>query len=282
MRGVPHESRSGGLIMRKIISLILGALFIVFAGARLLPAQAQPKEITILYDNRPSDPACLTHWGFSCLIKGFEKTILFDVGERRDVLLKNVEALKVDLKTVDILIISHFHPDHTSAIGAFLNLKPNAKIYVPNDAHPDPRTQPFRDQVQEAGVMLNVVKAPTELIPHVFSTGTMGIGIKEQSLILDTDRGLVIITGCAHQGVVNIVQRAKSMLKKEIALVLGGFHLLDSSETAIRNIIDKFRENGVRQIGATHCTGDKAIQMMKDVYKENFLEIGVGKKIVLK
>jgi 7,8-dihydropterin-6-yl-methyl-4-(beta-D-ribofuranosyl)aminobenzene 5'-phosphate synthase len=72
------------------------------------------------------------------------------------------------------------------------------------------------------------------------------------------------------------------MLKKEIALVLGGFHLLDSSETAIRNIIDKFRENGVRQIGATHCTGDKAIQMMKDVYKENFLEIGVGKKIVLK
>ena len=268
--------------MKKIIAFTLATVFILFVGGSLLHAQAQPKEITILYDNRPSDPAYITHWGFSCLIKGFEKTILFDVGERRDVFLENVEALKVDLKTVDILIISHFHPDHTSAIGSFLNLKPNAKIYVPNDAHPDPRTQPFRDQVQEAGVMLNVVKAPTEIFPRAFLTGTMGFGIKEQSLILDTDKGLVIVTGCAHQGIVNVVQRAKSMLKKEIALLLGGFHLLDSSETAIKNIIDKFKENGVQQIGATHCTGDKAIQMMKDIYKENFLEIGVGKKIVLK
>lgn len=268
--------------MKKIIAFTFATLFILFVGGRLLPAQTQPKEITILYDNRPSDPACLTDWGFSCFIKGFEKTILFDVGEKEDIFFKNVEALKVDLKSVDILIISHFHPDHTNAIGAFLNLKPNAKIYAPDDAHPDPRTQPFREQIQKAGVMLNVVKTPTEIFPRVFSTGTMGLRIKEQSFVLDTTGGLVIVTGCAHQGVVNIIQRAKSMLKKDIALVLGGFHLLDSSESAIKNIIDKFKENGVQRIGATHCTGDKAIQMMKDIYRENFIEIGVGKKIILR
>lgn len=267
--------------MKKIIGFTLAALFILFIAGSLLHAQAQPKEITILYDNRPSDPACITDWGFSCFIKGFEKTILFDVGEKATVFLKNVKALKVDLKTVDVFIISHFHPDHMNAVGAFLNLKPDAKIYVPDDADLDPRAQPFRDQIQTAGAILNVVKTPREIFPHAFLTGKMGLLIKEQSLVLDTAGGLVIVTGCAHQGVVNIVQRAKSMLKKDISLLLGGFHLLDSSETVIKNIIEKFKENGVRRVGATHCTGDKAIQMFKDAYRENFIEVGVGKKIVL-
>jgi 7,8-dihydropterin-6-yl-methyl-4-(beta-D-ribofuranosyl)aminobenzene 5'-phosphate synthase len=94
--------------------------------------------------------------------------------------------------------------------------------------------------------------------------------------------GMIIVTGCAHPGIVYIVKKAKSILNKDIALLLGGFHLLGSPDAVITGIIDKFKENGVRQIGATHCTGDKAIQMIRDAYKENFIEIGVGNKIVLK
>jgi len=267
--------------MKKYPSFVLAVLFILFLGRGLLCLGPLPIEITILYDNRPSDSACVTDWGFSCFIKAFEKTILFDVGEKEDVFLKNVKALNVDLKAADAVVISHLHPDHANAIGAFLNLKSGLPIYVPDDLNPEPRTQRFRDEIQKAGIAPTVVKAPTEIFPHVFLTGTMGLGIKEQSLILDTDSGLVIVTGCSHQGVVAVVQRARSMLKKDIRLLLGGFHLLDYKEAVIKNIIEKLKENGVRQVGATHCTGETAIRMIKDAYGEKFVDLGVGRKIVL-
>ena len=268
--------------MNRYLRGAMAILFIWTAWAMPLAGQAGPKDITILYDNRPSDPACATDWGFSCLIRGFEKTILFDVGQKGDVLLKNAAALKVDLKAVDVLVLSHLHGDHTNALGAFLNLKPAVQIFMPDDPRPDPMIQPLKDQLQKSGASVVAVTAPREILPHVFLTGTMGSMTKEQSLILDTDGGLVIVTGCAHQGVVSVVERAKSISKKEIALLLGGFHLLESPDAVVKGIIDKFKENGVRRIGATHCTGDKAIQLIKDAYKENFIEIGAGKKIILK
>jgi len=267
--------------MNRYLRGAMAILFIWTAWAMPLAGQAGPKDITILYDNRPSDPACATDWGFSCLIRGFEKTILFDVGQKGDVLLKNAAALKVDLKAVDVLVLSHLHGDHTNAIGAFLNLKPHIQIYLPDDPRPDPMTYLFKDRLQKSVASVVAVAGPKEILPHVFLTGTMGSSTKEQSLVLDTDNGLVIVTGCAHQGVVNVVERARSMSKKEIILLLGGFHLLNSSEAAVKNIIDSFKEYGIRRIGATHCTGDKAIQLIKDAYKENFIEIGAGKTIVL-
>jgi 7,8-dihydropterin-6-yl-methyl-4-(beta-D-ribofuranosyl)aminobenzene 5'-phosphate synthase len=264
--------------MKTISVLSLATFFILFAGGMHLSGQSRPKTITILYDNRPFDPACKTDWGFSCLIEGFEKTVLFDVGEREDIFSKNVKALGVDLKAVDVVVISHFHSDHVGAIGAFLDRNRRARIYVPDDPGPD---RFFWDKVKKAGVTASAVPATREIFSHAFLTGTMGSDIREQSLVLDTDDGLILVTGCSHPGIVNIVERARSIKNKDIALVLGGFHLAAFPEASIRNIIARFRENGVNRVSATHCTGDKAIQMMKDAYKENFLDAGVGKKIIL-
>lgn len=119
--------------MKNILRFALVTVLLLTAGDWLFCGQSRPKEITILYDNRPSDPACATDWGFSCFIEGFEKTILLDVGAKEDVFLKNVGALKVDLKTVDVVIISHFLPDHANAIGAFLNFSSGVPVYVPDD-----------------------------------------------------------------------------------------------------------------------------------------------------
>jgi 7,8-dihydropterin-6-yl-methyl-4-(beta-D-ribofuranosyl)aminobenzene 5'-phosphate synthase len=266
--------------MKNFLRCTLAFLFFWTAWTLPLTGQAGPKDITILYDNRPSDPACATDWGFSCLIRGFEKTILFDLGQREDVFLKNAAALKVDLKAVDVLVISHLHSDHLGAIGPLLNLKPNVLAYMPDD--PGIMDQLFKNRLQKSGASFAAVAGPKEILPHVFLTGTMGSATKEQSLVLDTDNGLVIVTGCAHQGIVRVVERARSISKKEINLLLGGFHLLNSSEAAIKSTIDSFKEYGIRRIGATHCTGDKAIQMIKDAYKENFLVLGAGKKIILR
>jgi len=99
----------------------------------------------------------------------------------------------------------------------------------------------------------------------------------EQSLVLDTTKGLVVVTGCAHPGIVEIVKKAKQMLNKDVYLVLGGFHLLDLSDSQIQRIIQQFRELGVQKVGASHCTGDRAIQLFKEAYREDFVPIGVGR-----
>jgi 7,8-dihydropterin-6-yl-methyl-4-(beta-D-ribofuranosyl)aminobenzene 5'-phosphate synthase len=105
----------------------------------------------------------------------------------------------------------------------------------------------------------------------------MGVQIKEQSLIINTQKGLVIVTGCSHQGIVNILKRAKEIMDKPIYLVFGGFHLGGTSDKTLQKIIQSFKELGVEKCGATHCTGDKAIGMFKEAFGEDYMPIGTGK-----
>ena len=109
----------------------------------------------------------------------------------------------------------------------------------------------------------------------------MGDQIKEQSLIVDSPKGLIIVTGCSHQGIVNIIKKTVEELDKPIYLVFGGFHLLRHSEEEIKGIISEFHKLGVEKCGPTHCTGETAIAMFKADYGENFMSIGTGKTIVV-
>jgi hypothetical protein len=99
----------------------------------------------------------------------------------------------------------------------------------------------------------------------------------EQSMVLDTPKGLVVITGCAHPGIVNIIQKAKQMLDKDIYFVFGGFHLLNDSDSQVMSKIGQFKSLGVRKVGASHCTGDRAIELFRQEYGKDFVPIGVGK-----
>jgi len=89
------------------------------------------------------------------------------------------------------------------------------------------------------------------------------------------------MTGCAHPGIADMVKRAKNVLNKKIYLVFGGFHLMSKSENEVKEIINQFRDLGVMNVGATHCTGDGAIKLFKEAYGENFIRMGVGKKLTL-
>jgi 7,8-dihydropterin-6-yl-methyl-4-(beta-D-ribofuranosyl)aminobenzene 5'-phosphate synthase len=109
----------------------------------------------------------------------------------------------------------------------------------------------------------------------------MGDWLKEQSLILETPKGLVIITGCAHPGIVQIVAKAKDLLKKDIYMVVGGFHLIGTSTTRILEIIQKLKDFGVEKVAPSHCTGEKAISLFKKNWGKNFVEGGCGAVIPL-
>ena len=260
--------------MKNILILAFILLFTFTAVCKVSALEDTPITITILYDNYIFSEGLKTDWGYSCIIEGTEKTILFDTGTKSDILFHNINKLNVNPKDVELVAISHNHGDHTGGLFAFLDENNKVTVYLPA-SFPDE----FVSRVENAGAKVVSVDKPVEICKDVSLTGEMGGLIKEQSLILNTSKGLVVITGCAHPGIVGIVKRAKEVIDKEIYLVFGGFHLLNKSEDEVNQIISQFKDLGVMKVGATHCTGDKAIELFKDAYKENFVQMGVGKAI---
>lgn len=98
-------------------------------------------------------------------------------------------------------------------------------------------------------------------------------------MIIPTDRGSIILTGCAHPGVVDIVEQTKAITKQDIVLVAGGFHLLRDDASSIRRKAEKLRELGIRNIAPSHCSGSEAIGILAEVFGNQFIESGVGRVI---
>lgn len=231
-----------------------------------------PVKFTILYNNYFFKEGTKADWGFSCLIEGTEKTILFDTGTHSEILFHNIDQLKVDLNQVEQIVISHNHGDHTGGLSAVLDKNHDVSVYLPISFPYE-----FVRNVENKKAKVVSVDEPVEICQNVFLTGEMGDQIKEQSLIINTSKGLIIVTGCSHQGIVNILKQAKKILDKPIYLVFGGFHLGGTPDAELQEIIRNFKEIGVMKCGATHCTGDKAIGLFKEAYGENYIPMGTGK-----
>jgi 7,8-dihydropterin-6-yl-methyl-4-(beta-D-ribofuranosyl)aminobenzene 5'-phosphate synthase len=249
---------------------LLSIIFISFISL----AVAENLELTIIYDNNPYNEKLETRWGFSCLVEGPESTILFDVGGEGSVLLHNMEKLKINPKEVDIIILSHTHYDHIGGLPDFLKANPKVTVYMPVSLPLN-----IKDIVKDAGAQLVDVHEPVKICKDVYSTGELGTFIKEESLIIKTVKGLVIITGCAHPGIVNVVEEAKNLLKTDVYLVLGGFHLCWMNPIKINSIIKGLKVLGVMKVAPCHCSGDVARNLFKKAYENDFILLGVGKKI---
>lgn len=263
--------------MKKRI-LIITYLVLLAPGCHAAGAEKSSGEqkkhlsITVLYDNYVFAEGLKTDWGFSCLLKGVEKTVLFDTGTKGELLLENIEKLKVSPKDVDVVVISHNHGDHTGGLLDFLGKNSDVSVYLPPSC-----AGPFVREVEATGAKVVKTDASVEICKGVYLTGPMGEQIIEQSMILDTAEGIVVITGCAHPGIVEIVRKSKAILPKDVHLVFGGFHLPQKSDVELEQIISEFRKLGVQKAGPTHCTGDRAIRMFKQAYGSDFVQMGVGR-----
>jgi len=254
--------------------LVLGALTGLGGSARNPASSDRPLRFTILYDNYLHKEGTRADWGFSCLIEGPEKTILFDTGTDPRILMHNVGALGVDLKKVDQVVISHNHGDHTGGLSAVLEKNSEVTVFFPVSF-----PSSFKARVERAGAKAQTVDQPVEICRNVYLTGEMGDRIKEQSLLIDTPTGLIVVTGCSHPGIVDILKRCREVVDKPIRLVFGGFHLRDASEAQMREIISAFLSLKVEKCGATHCTGDAQIAMFKEAFGENYVSMGTGRVI---
>jgi len=230
--------------------------------------------ITIVYDNNPYDKRLQTAWGFACLIEGLEKTILFDTGGSSSMLLSNMQKLGIDVQKVDAVVISHIHSDHCGGLAGFLQQNHKVTVYLPRSF-----PERMKKTVRESGAKLVEVHKPVKICRNAHSTGELGTSLKEQSLIIQTGKGLVLVTGCAHPGIVNVVKSAKKQLGDDVYLALGGFHLCMAGAQQIEQIIKGMQHQGVKAVAPSHCSGDEARRLFERAYGKDFIRLGVGRKL---
>ncbi len=227
--------------------------------------------LTILYDNNPYDPDLETAWGFSCLIELEEETILFDTGGEGRILSDNMEKLGVDPDEIDYVVLSHVHQDHIGGLYTFLDANSNVTVFIP-DSFP----YHVKSSIRVRGADVVEVRNATHVCEGTATTGILGTDIEEQSLMVNTPEGLLVVTGCSHPGIVGIVEKAIELTCEEVWLVVGGFHLGGHSEAAINGIISDLKGLGVEKIAPTHCSGDTARRLFEEAYGEDYVEAGVG------
>jgi 7,8-dihydropterin-6-yl-methyl-4-(beta-D-ribofuranosyl)aminobenzene 5'-phosphate synthase len=208
-------------------------------------------KMTITYDNTAFRKDLQADWGFSVLIEVKKKKILVDTGGRGSILLSNMKKLGITPKEIDDVFISHSHFDHTGGLSALLDHNNEMKVWVPHS---------FRG-VKNVKKVIEIENS-RKLYKGIWSTGELE-GI-EQSLCLETQKGIVIITGCSHPRIEHIIGAASKFGK--VYGIIGGLH--GNRPQSLK---------GLELICATHCTQYK--REIKLLYPEQYIEGGAGKII---
>jgi 7,8-dihydropterin-6-yl-methyl-4-(beta-D-ribofuranosyl)aminobenzene 5'-phosphate synthase len=264
---------------------------------------------TILYDAFGNSDDLKEDWGFSVLIEYAGKKILFDTGNNSKIFAANAKALDVDLKDLDFVVISHRHGDHTSGLRHLLKVNPKVKIYAPAepfgvfgstlpkgfyktvDTLPE-NMRYFDGEEPKAipsgspwpGANFAFVDTKVEVAPGIFiiptvSTVTGTLELRELTMAINTPRGLVVVVGCSHPGVEEILS-AVSVVNPHVHMLLGGLHLVKTPDAEIERLASALHDKWkIERIAPGHCTGEPAFARLKQVFGESYLYAGLGSRV---
>jgi 7,8-dihydropterin-6-yl-methyl-4-(beta-D-ribofuranosyl)aminobenzene 5'-phosphate synthase len=192
--------------------------------------------IAEVYNNLQFNPVCIPKWGFSCYIE--EKKLLFDTGGEGAVLLENMHNMGIDPAGLDVIVLSHDHGDHTGGVKAVLEQNSDLEIYLLEAFSRKTRS------LVESFLKPITISVWTEIDDGIFVTGPLGDSIIEQSLVLHTENGFFIITGCAHPHIGTIIKITER--QGPVWGAMGGFHTLSEADVEVLGSLS--------YISASHCT----------------------------
>lgn len=264
-------------------------------------------KLTVIVDNISSEDLC-GEWGLSILVEYKEKKILVDAGST-DLFAQNLKKLGFDINDIDYGVLSHAHYDHANGIPRFFKDNSKAKFYFRETTAENCYAKKFifkkyigipRHILTDYADRIEMVSGDYKLfdgaylIPHK-TEGLDAIGKRElmykrtkkgwkpddfsheQSLVLDTDKGLVIINSCSHGGTVNIINEVKRTFPdKHVYALIGGFHLFNKSDEEIRRVSQEIEKTGIDYVCTGHCTKDRAYGIMKEILKDKVDQLKVG------
>jgi len=210
-----------------------------------------------VYNNIPCRRGLTTDWGFSCLVE--EAGLLFDTGERGDVLLANMQALGIDPASIRKLVVSHDDHDHIGGIATILAANPSIEVYV-HDTFSEKTLSLIREYTEP-----RIVREWTEIAGDIAVTGPLEAHRREQSLAIRVPGGYLVVTGCAHPHISRIIERIARV--GPVWGVIGGLHTVSDED------IEALA--GVAYLSASHCT-DK-IAELAERYPASFRPGGAGK-----
>lgn len=258
----------------------------------------------------------IAEWGLSILVEVDGTKVLMDTGLGFSA-VHNAQLMGIDLATINRIVLSHGHADHTGGLRDVLKMKGEVEII----AHPDiwdakyvQRSQdafqyigiPFSgEELESRGARFNLIREPVKITDHIITTGGIpmlssyesidnNLFVKEDgllhpdpladdlALIIDTDFGLVVILGCGHRGIVNTLRHAQKLTGKEmIYAAIGGIHLFRASDEQIEMTITELQSMGIQKLGVSHCTGFKASARLAQEFPGVFFQNNAGTRIEL-
>lgn len=228
----------------------------------------------ILFDAKARDKKFVTGWGFACLVGNH---VLFDTGCDGKGLLRNMNLMNVDPKQISDVVISHHHWDHSGGLRHLLKQNSAVKVWLGEEGFGSKWTK----RISALGGRVYRPKKFSEIVPDIYTTGEIPgmyhfLKMPEQSLVVKISQGLVVITGCAHPGIVRILDFVHENNRGKLYAVFGGFHLRGKHHSTVKDITSHFRELNIKKAGPCHCTGKTAIDMFKNTYGMNFLDLRIG------
>ena len=269
--------------MKKISGLILLSLLlaasVIVNGEQVVKASGSHENdvsITIIYDNYQVDDRLKTDWGFACLIEFEGQKILFDAGREAELVIKNMGLLGIKPEEIPTLFISHEHGDHTAGVPWIIELNPSVNCYLPSS---------YAAQLKANGVLPTNSKSiakPAHLFGPFYTTGDDFDSINEQGLIIKTENGGILITGCGHPGPSAMVKASEEELGIQIYAIVGGLHLMRNTPEDVEKIASSLKEAGIKQICPTHCTGDQSISLLAESFGDGYIPGGTGQIITIK
>ncbi len=263
-----------------IVILTLLSLFIL-AFLRYSPPREQLStetcriaRITVLVDNNadPSNAFLETAWGISIIVEADNTTILFDTGSSPLVLERNSHILGVNLSSVDVIVVSHEHWDHVGGLEKIAEVASGRRVYVP--AH---MSREVKDWIKGLGLEVVEVGETTMIARGVWIIGEMRGPPYEQALAVNVEGlGLIVVVGCSHPGVENIVEKACSEIGVKPYAVIGGFHLAGKPFEELNSTVKKLLELGVEKIYPIHCSGENIRRLLEEEYCDHYGDGHVG------
>jgi 7,8-dihydropterin-6-yl-methyl-4-(beta-D-ribofuranosyl)aminobenzene 5'-phosphate synthase len=261
-----------------------GVLHAILAGVVCSSAGAvspPDNSITAVSSHPPgkSKAEVFVSGGLSTYVKVNGQVILFDTGGEAASLVQNLDELGLDVSAIDAIVLSHSKGDHVSDLTELLKAaEMNPKIYVPAAAG-EATSQ------RDPGATVIAVAKPTRVIPDAWLVGPIQLDVDgktfdKQALVLDQTGGLVVIVGCSHPGIAEVVQQVKEVFgHRRIHLVVGGFHLQKTSKDEIREISLKLQQKGVKSLALSNCTGDPAMKIFRQEWGDRVMSFDRGETI---